>query len=70
MQLPDKTVKDLNGLAMDGVRALGGTIFVACGVNIGPISNDSLLGNWTLCGQYTEHDVVHKRCQLATIQYR
>lgn len=69
LQAPKGNVKNLNDLVMEGVRVVNSTIFVTCGVDIGPISDVSLLGNWILCGQYTEGDVVHKRCQLATIVY-
>lgn len=68
LQTPNGTVKKLNHLVMKGVHVHGGTIIVACRVDIGPI-NDSLLGTWTLCGQYTEDHIVHKRCQPVTIEY-
>lgn len=45
-------------------------MFTSCRVDIGPIDNDNLLGNWMLCGHSSESGVVHKRCQPATIEYR
>lgn len=69
LQTPDGSITNLDDLKIEGVRVFGSSIFVACRVEIGPFDeNESLLGAWTLCGQYTVGNVVHKRCQPVMIE--
>lgn len=68
LQPPGGTAMNLKDLVMEGVHPHGGTIIVACEVDIGPI-NDALLGVWILCGQYIEGNFLHKWCQPTTIEY-
>ncbi|XP_026332157.1 uncharacterized protein LOC113239386 isoform X2 [Hyposmocoma kahamanoa] len=68
LQPPGGTAMNLKDLVMEGVHPHGGTIIVACEVDIGPI-NDALLGVWILCGQYVEGNILHKWCQPTTIEY-
>lgn len=69
LEFPDGTDRKLEDIKTDGVVAFEASVFTSCRVVIGPVDTEDLLGKWILCGQYTESDVVHRRCQPATIAY-
>ncbi|XP_052754060.1 uncharacterized protein LOC128201355 [Galleria mellonella] len=51
-----------------GVTVRNSSYFVSCRITIGPI-NESLLGNWSLCGEYKDKNEPHKRCQPVSISW-
>lgn len=60
------TAADAN---IDGVTVHGSSDFVSCRVTIGPM-DDTLLGDWALCGKRTDNSEERDRCQPVRITWR
>lgn len=54
---------------IEGVRAHDSSEYVSCRITIGPM-DESLLGEWSLCGKRTDNNEEPDRCQLTTITWR
>lgn len=53
---------------IENVKFHKNSYFVSCRITVGPMIED-LLGNWTVCGKYTEDNKEYERCQSARIYW-